>query len=1225
MLEYSAIYQSMLTALICFTRPLMDHYELPRHLQTQMVEYRNRHIKLLAFIAATTLVVQISVVRPQQEMSIAGVVTDALTGKPIGGATIHIWGWSYVGNQLQNRYDSSIYTNETGHYSVKLNIGHYSMAVMVDYPETPGKDYIIGFLQLDLTQPGSAFKNTVANFQLYPGASVFFTGSVEFVELGRVPEDLRFGFIEGYYGAPLLNQTLTNFDPEISKVLGLEPGLVVVPSDMPILLYCESSGSRFIIDDDGNFFKFPKGSVTTVDLSWAVMNRNVDLVRNGLASTWLKAKEMGLNGIVVTPEIGDLETAFSYLDLARLALRKRFYSNCFINLRAAYIMDMDVRNRLESILSDATFSPIPLSFLLMLSGFGLASIFVEKEGSRIGAGLLISLSFLAFYYYVSPGLRLTDPIFLAMSNAAAAALAIGLVLLLPRVGKDVVTQSGIALASSLMSTFSLATRNLKRRKMRSSLMLASILTFVFGFMIFTSFRIQADVAFGRPASPYPKSNPPTGLMVVPPPGRTTPNPLSMSLVEALRANPLVVSVAPKTETSPYYLEAQLIGEDGQKVTIRGAIGVSGDEANINNLDAAVIEGHYFTEDENAILISKRAANQLGIVAGGKVKFAWVSGTGTIVTEYMVAGILDDQMLEGIVDFDGQPIRPYIFMEREKVYLSPENVVVFNWQELIKLKLGELTRIDVKTISANDITPLATDLARKWRYFVYASAGEGVKLFHYRKDLFLLGGTTLPMVLALVGLNVLACTLNAVYERKREIATLSLVGLNPSQISYMFLAESGLVAFIGGIIGYLFGVGVPRFLLSVGGPGFLTEKVSWTWSIVIIVMAVTIAISASVLPAMKASTIATPKLPLKWKLDYIPAAKDMWLLHVPQLVSQIELRRFFRFVQEKFEEMQMMRTIPEKMEFKEIVEDSDQEKEVKKLIFSHSFAQEGSRAFRTENELALTRSRGSSTYSMDLVIKIAMLYNYEPMEVVKKTASAVRRLMLQWAAVPSSVRWGRTRELLRVENISLFTGGKPVLRGISMSALRGEIIGLVGEGRRALILAIAGLFKPTSGSVTLDGIDTYSRRSEIKDSIGLLLNRTELYGQFSPRWNLLFLGKLDGNVDKNTINDLLEKYNLTQHADKKASNLNQEIKRKLMIVQALIKRPSLLLLEEPLAGLKDQEAKGVEALLKNLSRWEGLTIICTGRNAQELTFCNKILSLKKGTVEAVIETERQEIG
>jgi ABC-2 type transport system ATP-binding protein len=263
--------------------------------------------------------------------------------------------------------------------------------------------------------------------------------------------------------------------------------------------------------------------------------------------------------------------------------------------------------------------------------------------------------------------------------------------------------------------------------------------------------------------------------------------------------------------------------------------------------------------------------------------------------------------------------------------------------------------------------------------------------------------------------------------------------------------------------------------------------------------------------------------------------------------------------------------------------------------------------------------------MDLVIKIAMLYNYEPMEVVKKTASAVRRLMLQWAAVPSSVRWGRTRELLRVENISFFSGGKPVLRGISMSAMRGEIIGLVGEGRRALILAIAGLFKPTSGSVTLDGIDTYSRRSEIKDSIGLLLNRTELYGQFSSRWNLLFLGKLDGNVDKNTINDLLEKYNLTQHADKKASNLNQEIKRKLMIVQALIKRPSLLLLEEPLAGLKDQEAKGIEVLLKNLSRWEGLTIICTGRNAQELTFCNKILSLKKGTVEAVIETERQEIG
>lgn len=318
----------------------------------------------------------------------------------------------------------------------------------------------------------------------------------------------------------------------------------------------------------------------------------------------------------------------------------------------------------------------------------------------------------------------------------------------------------------------------------------------------------------------------------------------------------------------------------------------------------------------------------------------------------------------------------------------------------------MTRINIQTKSADEIVPLANELARKWRYFVYATVDEEVKIFAYRKDPTLLGGSAIPMVLVLVGLNILACSLNAIYERRKEIATLSLVGLNPSQISYIFLAEAGLVAFIGGMMGYLFGIGVPRALFVLGGPGFLTEKFSWTWSIAVILMAAVVTISASIFPAIKASTLATPHLPLKWKIDYIPAQTDMWLLHIPQVVSRPELGYFVVFIEGKFEEMQLLRTIPEKMVLEDLVDESDQEMDVRKLLFAYSFAQEGSRAFRTENELVMKRGLTSSIYSIDLMIRIDMIYNYNPMDVVWKTASVVRRLMLQWAAAPSSERWGQ---------------------------------------------------------------------------------------------------------------------------------------------------------------------------------------------------------------------------
>jgi len=340
----------------------------------------------------------------------------------------------------------------------------------------------------------------------------------------------------------------------------------------------------------------------------------------------------------------------------------------------------------------------------------------------------------------------------------------------------------------------------------------------------------------------------------------------------------------------------------------------------------------------------------------------------------------------------------------------------------------------------------------------------------------------------------------------------LVGLNPSQISYIFLAEAGLVAFVGGAIGYLLGLGGPRLLLSLGGPGFLTEKVSWAWSVAVILMAVAVAVLASVLPALKASTIATPKVPLKWKLDYLQTAQDVWELHVSQHVSQLELDRFFRFIEGRFEELQLLRSIPEKMEKISMVEKIDNGKEVRRLIFAHSFAIEGSRSFKTENELVATRPRGSLTYTLDLVIRIAMIYNFEPMQVVKRTAEAIRKLILQWVATPSTERWGQTNELIKVENLSVTSEGKEGLRGINLDIMKGEFLGLAGEGRRALLLAIAGLCKPSRGTVQLHGMDTYNRRDEVRKEVGVVLQGSKPYEELTARGNLRFLARLEGKRD-----------------------------------------------------------------------------------------------------------------
>jgi len=1160
-------------------------------------------------------------VSSQPDRTLRGRVVDALLGKPLGGVKIHISGWSN-GEWGLSSYDSYTTTNEGGSYSIDLYEGQYWMSAVVDNLETPGFDYVPGFLQLDTMEVDTNMREIAADFRLLPGASISLVGLPEFVETDGVPGQFYFSFSildEPYRDK--IGESITTYKPDICIFLGLEPNTIVVPSDVRISLHGVGGNGLYYVDDnDSYYFIFPQGSETIVDIRKAVMNRNIASVRDGLTATWLQVERLSLNGIDVESEKKDLNTASDFLNLARLLFGEGSYSQCFVNLRAAYILNNNVQVSVANISSDATFSPIPLSFLLVLSSFGLASIFIEKNATMIGISLIMSLFFLGFYYYVSPGWGLTDPLLLLASCFLAASIAIAFALLLPHIRKDVVTPSGIALLSSLTSTFSLATRNLKRRRMRSMLMLISIVTSVFAFTAFTSFEFNIVVASGRPPQTYPRE-PPAGIMIISPSEGSC---LPMSIVDTLRDDTLVSSIAPKTESSPTYMDAQIIGENGYNNTIRGVMGISSEEAKMNHLDEAIISGHMMLEGKH-VMISARAADQLHASPGDMVKFTWNTAPGTtsgifLTENYIIAGIFDDRIFEHIVDLDGLPIRSYTIVGRNKSYLPADRIAIFSWKELIDLNLGRLTRINVQTWNRSDIKPLALQLAINWRWFVYTSVDSDIRLYYYRRDPGFSGGAAIFMLFVLVGLNILACTLNGVYERRGEITSLALIGLNPTQISFMFLVETGLMSFIGSIVGYLLGLGCPRALLSFGGPGFLTEKISWTWSLEVILMAISVSVSASIIPALKASTIATPELPLRWKLDRLPTNKDIWVLQIPQLVSQMELERFYGFIDGRFKEMKD--AISERMEKVDLVDEFDKEMHVRKLIFKHIFSEPGSRAFITENELVTTRPIGSSSYSVDLSIRIDMLYNYEPLKAVRKTAIAIRKLMLQWTTSSSLERWGRADEFIRVENLSVSSEGKLIIKGAYVHINRGEILGLTGEGRRTLLLAIAGLYKPAGGFVKLAGVDTYSRRDDVKGTMDVLLKDIKLNDNFTLKDNLRFLTRLDGRVDVDRIVDsVLESCNLMQYANDKISDLSIEIQRRSMIAKTLIKRPSLLILEDPLAGLGESEIENVVSLLKEINYHEGITIICSGRSANELSFCNRIGVMKEGSLEVILHRRR----
>lgn len=145
-------------------------------------------IMFLIFLLASIPVMPMPIARSQQEIILKGRVTTGSTDKPLVGATVHILGAAIISEWRSVRYDSYLTTNDTGYYSASLYRGHYRITVILDDPETPGLDYVPGFLQLDLSELSPSQSNIVADFHIFPGTSVLLSGTPEFVELGGAPE-----------------------------------------------------------------------------------------------------------------------------------------------------------------------------------------------------------------------------------------------------------------------------------------------------------------------------------------------------------------------------------------------------------------------------------------------------------------------------------------------------------------------------------------------------------------------------------------------------------------------------------------------------------------------------------------------------------------------------------------------------------------------------------------------------------------------------------------------------------------------------------------------------------------------------------------------------------------------------------------------------------------------------------------------------------------------------
>ena len=219
-------------------------------------------------------------------------------------------------------------------------------------------------------------------------------------------------------------------------------------------------------------------------------------------------------------------------------------------------------------------------------------------------------------------------------------------------------------------------------------------------------------------------------------------------------------------------------------------------------------------------------------------------------------------------------------------------------------------------------------------------------------------------------------------------------------------------------------------------------------------------------------------------------------------------------------------------------------------------------------------------------------------------------------------------MLQIKNIVKKFGSFAAVNGINVHIKQGELYGFLGQngaGKTTTIKMIAGIYAPTSGSISINGIDISKNPVKAKLQIGYVPDQPYLYDKLTGREFLYFSGglyNLDKKTIQNKIDELVDILNIESWLDKRTEEYSQGMRQRITIASALLHDPKLIILDEPMVGLDPQSAVLVKKIL-NQKVTEGASVFVSTHSlsfAEEV--CSRIGIIKAGIM--IYEDKREAI-
>ena len=361
--------------------------------------------------------------------------------------------------------------------------------------------------------------------------------------------------------------------------------------------------------------------------------------------------------------------------------------------------------------------------------------------------------------------------------------------------------------------------------------------------------------------------------------------------------------------------ARGVGEGVLRTYANGLLGLTWREPEITGVDRCLSAGRWFREGERDVCVLPDAMARLVGIGPEDAERAEVRLFGRA---FRVVGILDSERVRGLKDLDDERLTPVDtvaegdrmgevqsadpeVLAQEPIsafaHLDPENVAVLPHQTAMDLG-GSLQSVAVGRFRQEDFIPEVEAFMARAALTAFVGAGERVEVYSSIGATSLKGLGNLFIPVAIAALIVLNTMMGSVYERFSEIGIYSSLGLAPSHVSALFLAEAGVFATVGAVMGYLVGQVAVMALSSAGKLGGLTLNYSSLSAVTSTLVVMGTVMLSAIYPSRKASQMAVPDVTRRWVFP--PPEGDHWRFDFPFTVGGAEVAGAYAYLAEVFD-------------------------------------------------------------------------------------------------------------------------------------------------------------------------------------------------------------------------------------------------------------------------------------------------------------------------------------